>query len=189
MFIENQIPNRQKDEKLILFLRRHIIVLLGKWLMYLFLALVPVAIYFFLQNFQPWILNNKNIYPFLFLLTSVYYLYTAMFLFSSFIDYYLDVWIVTDQRIINIEQRGLFNREIAEQDLDRIQDVSGSQKGVLQTFFKFGDVHIQTAGEVQKFIFRQVPKPFEIVRIINTFLEKQDKKFEHQLAEKIKPQE
>ena len=187
MFIENQIPNRQKDERLILFLRRHIIVLVGKWLMYLLLALVPVAIYFFLQNFQHQIINNKNIYPFLFLLASVYYLYTAMFLFSAFIDYYLDVWIVTDQRIVNIEQRGLFNREIAEQDLDRIQDVSGLQKGVLQTFFSFGDVHIQTAGEVQKFIFRQVANPFEVVRVINNLIQKKEAKFENQLADKLNP--
>jgi len=189
MFVEGQIPNRQKDEKLILFLRRHPIVLIKRWIMYLILALLPFAIYFFLINLQPWIINNKLIYPFLFLLASVYYLYIVLFLFSAFIDYYLDVWIVSDQRIINIEQRGLFNREVAEQDLDRIQDVSGIQKGVLQTFFSFGDVHIQTAGEVQKFIFRQVANPFDVVKTINTILDKKEKKFEAQLEEKIKPTE
>jgi len=189
MFIENQIPNRQKDEKLVLFLRRHIIVLLGRWLLYIFLGLIPVILYFLLSYFQPQLLASKTIYPFLFLLASVYYLYITLFMFSAFIDYYLDVWIVTDQRIINIEQRGLFNREIAEQGLDRIQDVSGIQKGVLQTFFSFGDVHIQTAGEVQKFVFSQIAHPFDVVKTINDIVEKKERKFETQLEEKINPAE
>lgn len=189
MFIEGEIPNRQKDERLILFLRRHPFILVARWLIYIFLALVPVAIYLFLVNLQPQLLANNIIYIFLFLLGSIYYLYLVLFMFSAFIDFYLDVWIVTDQRIINIEQKGLFNREIAEQGLDRIQDVSGVQKGIFQTFLSFGDVHIQTAGEAQKFIFRQIASPFDVVKTINEILEKKEKKFENQLEEKIKPAE
>jgi len=189
MFIENQIPNRQKDEKLILFLRRHIIILVGKCLIYILLALIPVGIYFFLLNFQPQILNSLIIYPFLFLLTSAYLLYILLFLFSAFIDYYLDVWIVTSERIINIEQKGLFNREIAEHSLDKIQDVSGEQKGIFQTFFSYGSVHVQTAGEIQRFIFQQIDNPFEVIRVINNLIQKKEAKFESQLADKLNPME
>ena len=189
MLIEGNIPNRQKDEKLILFLRRHPIILVGKWLLYLLLATIPILLYFFLSYTYPQILESKISYPFLFLLASVYYLYVLLFLFNAYIDYQLDVWIVTNQRIINIEQKGLFNREIAEHSLERIQDVSGLQKGIFETFFSYGDVHVQTAGEIQRFIFRQVDNPFEVVRVINGLIQKKELKFEEQLADKIKQEE
>src|SRR5690606_31415112 len=101
-------------------------------------------------------------------------------------DYFLDVWIVTDQRIINIEQRGMFNREIAEHDLDKIQDVSGLQKGFFQTLFSYGYVHVQTAGEIQRFIFKQVDNPFDIVRQINKLIQNKEKEFDDKIFAQIK---
>jgi len=103
-------------------------------------------------------------------LGSLYYLYILLFFFNAFLDYYLDVWIVTTKRIINIEQKGLFNRVIAEHELDKIQDVTGEQKGFFATIFSFGDVLVQTAGEVPMFIFRQVDNPFEVAKTINHLL-------------------
>lgn len=187
MYIERHIPNREKDEKLILFLRRHWIILIAKWLVVLVIALVPLVIYFFLSYFEPEILKKYVYYAFLFLLSSLYYLFTLLFFLNAFIDYYLDVWIVTDRRIINIEQRGLFNREIAEHTLERIQDVTAIQKGFWQTLFSYGDVHVQTAGEIQRFVFRQVNDPFNVVRIINEEIKKFEKNEEHELMEKIRP--
>ncbi len=170
MFIEKHIPNRQKGEKLVLFLRRHWLVIFGYWLFYIFLALIPISLYYFILNTQPEVLSGKVLYPFLLLLTSLYYLYVLLFLFNAFLDYHLDVWIVTNKRIIDIEQKGLFNREIAEHEIDKIQDVTGEQKGFLQTIFSYGDVHVQTAGEVQHFIFHQVNNPFDVVKEINQLL-------------------
>ncbi|OGY41442.1 MAG: hypothetical protein A2Y82_00815 [Candidatus Buchananbacteria bacterium RBG_13_36_9] len=185
MLIEGQIPNRLKNEKLILFLRRHYITLVGRCLIYFFAGLIPIGAYFFITNLQPQILQNQILYIFLFLLGSLYYLFTWLFIFNAFIDYYLDIWIVTDQRVINIEQKNMFNRQIAEQNLERIQDVSGTQKGIWQTFFSYGNVQVQTAGETQHFNFHNIDNPFEVVRIINNLIEKKQQAFEKQLYEKI----
>ena len=104
MYLEKHIPNRQKDEKIILFLRRHIIVLISQWLVYILLALLPVVFYFLIvNNFQDFLALPFG-FPFLLLLTSVYYLYIMLYFFHTFLDYYLDVWVVTNTRIINIEQ-------------------------------------------------------------------------------------
>jgi len=189
MFIERTIPNRQADEKLVLFLRRHWLVLFGRWFFLIILAGIPVGIYFFLATYQPQILTGKITFPFLFLLTSIYYLFIWLFFFNVFIDYYLDVWIVTTKRIIDIEQRGLFNRVVAEHSLEKIQDVTGAQKGLIQTIFKFGDVFIQTAGEIQRFDFHQVKNPFEVVRIINSLLQKKEERLEQEITGKLNPVE
>lgn len=186
MYIENQIPSRQPDEKLILFLRRHWVILVSRWFIFATLALIPLLFYVFIYVTYPWILEHELLYPLLLLLSSSYYLFIILFLFNSFIDYYLDVWIVTDQRIINIEQRGLFNREIAEHDLDKIQDVSGIQKGFFQTLFSYGDVHVQTAGEVQRFIFRQVDDPFDVVRKLNKLIQSHETDFDNRVMAELK---
>jgi uncharacterized membrane protein YdbT with pleckstrin-like domain len=186
MYIENQIPSRQPGEKLVLFLRRHWVILVSRWFIFLILALIPLGFYAFLYYNYLWILEHDFLYPLLLLLASGYYLFIMLFFFNSFIDYYLDVWIVTDQRIINIEQRGMFNREIAEHDLDKIQDVSGLQKGFFQTMFSYGDVHVQTAGEIQRFIFRQIDNPFDVVRQINKLIQKKEKEFDDRVFAELK---
>jgi uncharacterized membrane protein YdbT with pleckstrin-like domain len=183
MYIEGQIPNRQEGEKLLLFLRRHWLILVAQWLLYTILALIPIAIYFFLVYAFPQILTSNIIYPFLFLLTSVYYLFNILFFFNAFIDYHLDVWIVTSKRIIDIEQKGLFNRVISEQSVDKIQDVSATQKGFWRTFFDYGTVSVQTAGRIDKFSFHQVPHPFEVVRTINSLVQKEEEGLEHEIHE------
>jgi len=170
MFIEGHIPNKQEGEKLVLFLRRHWIILAGHYLFYSLLALIPIGIYLFLEWQFAYVLENEIIYAFLFLLGSAYYLYILLFFYNAFLDYHLDVWIVTNKRVINIEQKNLFHRVLGEHELDKIQDVTGYQIGVFETFFTYGNVHIQTAGEVQHFIFRQVDNPFEVVKTIQHLL-------------------
>jgi hypothetical protein len=39
---------------------------------------------------------------------SIFFLYGLLFLFQLFLDYWLDVFILTDKRILDIEQKGLF---------------------------------------------------------------------------------
>ncbi|MDP2837723.1 MAG: PH domain-containing protein [Candidatus Moranbacteria bacterium] len=82
--------------------------------------------------------------------------------FLVWVDYYFDVWIITSERIVNIEQRGLFIRHISELRFSRVQDVTSSVSGLLPTILNFGDVYVQTAAEEERFVFRQVGDPFAI---------------------------
>lgn len=74
-------------------------------------------------------------------------------------DYYLDLWIVTNQRIIDVEQRGLFSREVATMQLSKIQDITTDVHGFIATMMGFGDVHVQTAGNEREFVIRGVYNP------------------------------
>ena len=181
MFIENHIPNKRNGEKLILFLRRHWIIIIGHWLFYMFLAFIPIGLYYFINLTYISLLENTFSYAFLFLLASLYYLYIILFFYHAFIDFHLDVWIVTNKRIINIEQKGLFNREISEHEVEKIQDVTGTQKGFLPTVFSYGDVHVQTAGTKQRFFFHQVPHPDRVRNIIIKLAERNKKKHKHEV--------
>jgi uncharacterized membrane protein YdbT with pleckstrin-like domain len=86
-------------------------------------------------------------------------LFIWLYSFLLWIDYYFDVWIITNERIINIEQKGLFVRHISEVDFARIQDISTSITGIVATLLNFGDLSIQTASENERVTFRQVGDP------------------------------
>ncbi|HEY0964831.1 MAG TPA: PH domain-containing protein [Candidatus Paceibacterota bacterium] len=87
--------------------------------------------------------------------------------FVIWTHYYLDMWIITDRRIIAIEQIHFFNRNVAIFRLERLQDIEFSVKGLLQTFFNYGTLSAQTAGHTEaNFKSTGMPHPDELQSII-----------------------
>ncbi|MEX1113527.1 MAG: PH domain-containing protein, partial [Patescibacteria group bacterium] len=99
-------------------------------------------------------------------ITSAFYLTLATYFYIRWLDYYLDVGVVTDKRVVDIDQLGLFRRNVDELDCKVIQDVTVSRHGFLQTIFNFGNLEIQTAGERRNFEFRGIPNPEEIQHLV-----------------------
>ena len=70
-------------------------------------------------------------------------------IFYSWIGWYFSVFIVTDQRFIQITQDGLFKKSVVDLGMDKIQSVSYEVRGIEQTFLGFGTIVIQTyVGEL-----------------------------------------
>lgn len=149
-------------EKIIYLLRRHPLVLLRGILVFIILAALPAAGYLFFNDSLPLYLSEPVLRVIIVLGTSIYLMSIWLFLFSAFLDYYLDLWIVTNDRIMNIEQHGLFGRTISELDLSKIQDVTSDISGIIPTLFNYGNVQVQTAGEERHFVFEQVHNPHEV---------------------------
>lgn len=99
-----------------------------------------------------------------------------IFGFLIWFDYYLDIWIVTNERVVNVEQQGLFSRHVSELTFLQIQDISTDVNGFIPTVLNYGHVHIQTAAEQSKFIFRSVPNPYKIKAVLMTLKKKNRKK-------------
>lgn len=150
-----QLPS---EEKIIVFTRRHPITLILKMAAIATLLLISIAVIIALtQSFS--LFDSLTLLLALIVLLILFY---AIFAFIYFINWHLDVWIITDKRVIDIEQISLFNSEFSEFMLAKIQDVSVDKKGFLANIFDYGDVHIQTAGMARVFIFKQVPNPLHI---------------------------
>ncbi|MBI4098455.1 MAG: PH domain-containing protein [Candidatus Magasanikbacteria bacterium] len=148
--------HQEANERIKLLLRRHPITFIPKILLVLILLAIPPVVG---ALFEQGLLADPFWGPVLVLLGSGYILLILTFFHALFVDYYLDVWVVTNDRIIDIHQAALFKRTVAELDLKQVQDVTSKTVGVFGTFFDFGDVSIQTAGAKEKFIFQNVPKP------------------------------
>lgn len=159
-----------KDEKTLRICRRH-------WLVFLFITLNAAAL-FVVVAAAPFFINTGFILPegvaatfagydrliFLFSVLMLEIIWIIFFLIVA--DYYLDVWIVTDHRLIFIEIHGLFSRTVSSVHLRNIQDVSTDIRGILPTLFKFGSVRAQSAATQGEFIFKQVPEPNAVKDII-----------------------
>jgi len=119
------------------------------------------------------------------LLLSTYYLGINLFFIGQLVDYYLDITIITNDRIIDIEQKGIFGRQISELDLARIQDVNSEVKGIIPSLFNYGLVEIQTAGEEANFELHDAHDPHGIrARVIELSALDRKREARELLAEK-----
>lgn len=160
-------PTQRPDEHVVVLLRRHWTVMawaIARLIASVLLPIVLLTAALFFTETQ--IYAGTPPYVLLVLGLSLYYLFMLLAYFHSFVDYHLDIWVVTDQRIVAIEQEGLFRRVTSELNIMNVQDVTSEVHGKLETFLNFGNVHIQTAGQRERFVFENVPSPADVAKII-----------------------
>lgn len=88
--------------------------------------------------------------------------------FSAYrwVVHYFDSFIITDLRIIDIDQTGLFKRTVSETTFDKVQDVTYSIVGFAATAFDYGTVSVQTAAAQQRIELDHVPGPRQVQEVI-----------------------
>ncbi len=178
-----RFPGQREGETVELIIRKHKISLLGSFFYFLAMAAIPWIIFYFIAPVAlPFFLQPLYAKLFL-LLTLIYYLFLWLFVFIVWIDYYYDLWLITNQRLLDIEQKGFFSRTVSELDLKRIQDITSEVHGILATLFEFGNINIQTAGERERFTLHSIPHPVTIRRKIVRLYEKARKKDKHYFRE------
>lgn len=159
---------KDSQEKIVLLLRRHPITNLP-W--------IAVAL---IMLFAPVVLNVFPIISFLpdnFQLVAVimWYLIVVAYVFESFLDWFFSVFIVTDERIFDVDFLNLVYREISEANLDQIQDVTVTMGSAIRTLFNYGDVYIQTSSEVPRIEFEAVPDPDRVARVLRELRVEEEK--------------
>ena len=162
-------PNQRDDERIFIFSRRHIIDYLFFIIVLSVLAIVPIIVIpFVLPSLQSEdFLNDVYIRDVVIMLSAAYYLILDIVYLTSWINYYYNAIVVTDERIIEIVQVGLFSREVNELAYEQIEDVSCKVRGPLYTIFGVGNIEIQSAGPESNFVIRGVPQPYVTVEIIH----------------------
>lgn len=157
---------QEAGEQILLLLRPHIFTLVPSILVTVFLILVPILIFpaFGLVNVD---IGDLLIASRLFLLTVFWYLFVFGYAFYRFIFWYCSVYLLTNERIIDFDFRGILHKEISYAKLAQIEDISPKMIGFFGTFFNFGNVYIQTAGVKPEFEFEKVAKPDDVAQEIS----------------------
>lgn len=168
-----KVLNLDQGETILLEVRKHWFVFLSAIFTFVVGVFFPIIIYgIFNSGLFPETINIKLSGSALFISLFVYTVWILILWVSFFVqwtNYYLDVWYVTDKRIIDIDQKQIFHRHVSNIRFDKIQDVSVEVKGIIATFFNFGDIHVQTASENSKeFFISYVADPERAKKIIFT---------------------
>jgi hypothetical protein len=137
-------------EEVLTVVRKHWLILASELFGVVMAALIPIILLVgFLEADSVYSLSALNMEsktPQLTFVITAWLLFSTLAGFVIWTHYYLDLWVITDRRIIAVEQIGFFNRSVAIFRLERLQDIEFSIHGLIQTFFNFGTISAQTAG-------------------------------------------
>lgn len=154
----------QTGEKILKICHRHNVFLMRQLGIYAFGGAILVLIGFFVAG----TLDNIN-----FLRTIIHGLSVvgifAVLIYIGFrvYQYNNDIWVITNQRIIDSSKATPFNHRLSSTDLVNVQDMSIEKNGILATTFNYGDLRCQTAGMDSNFILFGIPEPTEVLELID----------------------
>lgn len=134
------------DEQLLFIFRRHIIAMRKGF----YLLLIPLVI-----TAIPPLIWQSNLELFLLPLGGL--VLGLILFFYHFILWYFTIYIVTDQRIRQVTQKGFFGKDVIELHLSKIQNISYNIPGFTGEVFQFGTIVIQTF--VGDLVIHQVEHP------------------------------
>jgi membrane protein YdbS with pleckstrin-like domain len=150
-----------EGEELITILRKHRITLSWFFLKIIIVFVLAMIFFRFAPN-EKWSAQVFLIWIFLGFIYS----------FRGIFVWLLDCYIITNERIIDIDQRGFFQRIVTEVSYGKIQNAFYEIKGPLATFFNYGNIKIQIAQNKGMLLMKQIPDPKKIQDIIIKFQEK-----------------
>lgn len=159
----------QADGEVIeLFLRQHPIVNILWIILTVIFFIAPSVVFPFVLEFFPFGLEVPGSY--ILIGTFFWYLATFGFALASFIHWFFNIYIVTNQRVVDIDFHYLLFKDFAEANLDKIQDLNYKTGGVLATIVDYGTVYVQTASEIPNIEFELIPHPQEVVQVIRKLM-------------------
>lgn len=165
-------PGQHDGETVELVFHQHPLVM-RKELFVGFFAILVAELIWALPALVSWIPQSLNTFGWQLLKWTL--IAVLIYWGYRFIGWYYSVYIVTDERLVEIKQKGFFNRKVTEFGLDKIQNINYHIRGFQAVIFQYGDITAQTyVGDlVMKTIYRPVvihEQIVDIVRRVNSSL-------------------
>jgi len=147
--------------------RRHWFIITMQLFSILVIGVMPVVLYFFVTYIAVDYIDIDTLVseslPILFFLYIIYLMCLWIGTFTIWTNYYLDVLTITNRRVILINQKGFFRRNVASFRLERLQDMNVEINGLLATLLDFGTLNAETAGHSEEeFKVRDLPNPRDL---------------------------
>lgn len=153
-----QLENLRDWEKVEMVIRRHwiVFVILG---LHAFIWLIINVVLYSLFWAELWV----NIF------TLIYLMGFSVYMYVEWINHELDMYVITNNRIIWIEQIGFLNREVSQCALNDVQEVNSKTKWFFANMFNYWNLTIQTAWNASNFRMEFVPDSLQASRkVLNT---------------------
>jgi hypothetical protein len=152
---EKQFPGQHEGEEVELLFRQHPLVMRKALVLGLLAILVAVLPLDFPQVYSSDKLSSLALKAALIVPLVVFAGW-----FYRWVGWYYTVYIVTDERILEIKQKGFFARKVNEWQLSGVASVNYEISGFQAVIFGFGDISVKTY--VGDFEMKTIHKPAEI---------------------------
>ena len=153
-------PDQFDDEEMLLLFRKHPVVMRRAIVFASVAALLGVLPSLVWPTFQVFFIG-----------LGVGFALAFIIMFWSWIGWHFSVYIVTNQRLIQLSQKGLWRRSMIDIGLDKIQTVSYESKGLQESSLGIGTIVIQTfVGEL---VIHEVNHPRKIQKQLSHILREQ----------------
>lgn len=153
------------SENVLFATREHWFILFGKIVAWFLFVLVLFAFDHYGRIYLPALFEGTAL-DYVTVIKNIYLMFLMLGLFMVITLHYLNVHVVTDKRILDIDQTGLFSQTLAEITFDSIEDVSSSVNGFFGTLLNYGTVEVQTAGEKENIVLENIPGPHAVEKLI-----------------------
>ena len=158
MHDELKLPfDLQKNESVLLFARRHPAFLVIQLVKQAAFALIPIAALLTIFALTAGLDGRKG--QVAGLISLVWFVFWAVRAYFAWYRYNHDIWVVSNQRVVDSIKKNWFHHAMASADLDDVEDISIRKAGIFATAFNFGDLLLQTAGERPNFVLSGIPDP------------------------------
>jgi hypothetical protein len=167
----------EPDERVLTTVRKHWFVISIDILVIILFGLLPVVLLLATSQLP----NIFGLTALIFSHPPVLVFFMAFWLFLSTIaattawtHHFLDLWVITDRRVIVIEQIHFFNRRVSNFRLERLQDIKVSVNGFIPTMLNFGTLRAQTASATESnFESSGLPAPRELQSLMQNAMDDQ----------------
>jgi len=129
-----KLENMRPWEEALMVIKRHWIIFILLWFYTFFAVMVTVILYTVLWFSM---LNN--------LLNIVFWLLFSVFLYIEWLNHELDMYVVTNNRVIWIDQIAFLNRTVSECNLWQVQEVNSKTSWLIANLLNYWTLSIQTA--------------------------------------------
>jgi hypothetical protein len=148
------------DEEVLLVFRKHPVVMRRGFI---------IAMLVLLLGSVPSLFNPT--YGTYFMGMGIAILVSGLIMLLPWVSWYFSIFIVTDQRLIQITQKGLFNRSVIDMRLNQIQMVNYQIAGLQETLLGFGTIMMQTY--VGDLVIHEIHHPAKIQKKLLEILREQ----------------
>ena len=161
--------DQERGEEVLLMLRAHPITNIPWILILLFLLFAPLVL--------PQILEGTSLDPATLpertqlLLLFCWYLFSLGYGILSFLYWFFNINLITNQRVVDLDYYGFLFYRLSEAPLSQIQDVTYQVGGLFGIIFNYGDLYIQTAAEQREFDFLKIPNPAKVHDLLTDLVE------------------
>ncbi len=159
-----RFEGQDPGEKILLLLRAHPITNLSWMLLSILIFFIPFAVF----KIAPLVGFNLSLFPQTYQSAGIIinYLLVLIIVFEGFLNWYFNVTLITNEKIIDMDFEHLLYKAVDLAPLPKIEETDSVTAGMLGTIFNFGNVKVQTAGATIAIEMHNIPRPSIVADMI-----------------------